>query len=72
MGKDDSYINYVADRLGHDKRYAISNDKIKKQLNWQPKVDFETGLKHTIKWYLNNQKWIKNIENKKKNAKALV
>ena len=65
MGKDESYIEYVNDRLGHDKRYAISNDKITTELGWKPQVNFEDGIKHTIEWYLNNFKWISNIENKR-------
>ena len=65
MGKDDSYINFVEDRLGHDKRYAISNDKIQNELNWKPTVTFEEGIKLPINWYLNNQDWIKSIEDKK-------
>ena len=65
MGKDDSYIEYVKDRLGHDRRYAISNDKITKELGWQPSITFEEGIKLTINWYLNNQDWIKSIENKR-------
>jgi dTDP-glucose 4,6-dehydratase len=65
MGKDESYIEYVQDRLGHDRRYAISNDKISSELGWKPSLTFEEGIKLTIDWYLNNQEWIKNIENKK-------
>ncbi len=65
MGKDASSIKYVEDRLGHDRRYAISNDKITSELGWQPSVTFEEGIKITIDWYLNNQDWIKSIENKK-------
>ena len=65
MGKDASSIKYVEDRLGHDRRYAISNDKITSELEWQPSVTFEEGIKITIDWYLNNQDWIKSIENKK-------
>ena len=65
MGKDESSIEYVADRLGHDRRYAISNDKITSQLGWQPSVTFEEGIKMTIQWYLDNQEWIRAIENKK-------
>ncbi len=66
MGKDESSIEYVEDRLGHDRRYAISNDKIASELGWQPSLTFEEGLKITINWYLNNQDWIKAIETKKK------
>ena len=65
MGLDESYIEYVADRLGHDRRYAISNDKITNELGWKPSVTFEEGIKMTLDWYLNNQDWIKAIENKK-------
>ena len=65
MGKDESSIKYVEDRLGHDRRYAISNDKITSELGWKPSVTFEEGIKMTIDWYLNNQEWIKSIEDKK-------
>lgn len=66
MGKDDSSIEYVPDRLGHDKRYAISNDKITSELGWKPSVTFEEGIKLTIDWYLNNTNWIENIEKRQK------
>lgn len=65
MGKDESSIKYVEDRLGHDRRYAISNDKITSELGWKPSLTFEEGIKITIDWYLNNQDWIKSIEAKK-------
>ena len=65
MGKDESSIEYVQDRLGHDRRYAISNDKITAELGWEPSVTFEQGIKMTIDWYLHNQDWIKHIEEKK-------
>ena len=65
MGKDESSIEYVQDRLGHDRRYAISNDKITSELGWKPSLTFEEGIKLTIDWYLHNQDWIKSIEAKK-------
>ena len=65
MRKDESSIKYVEDRLGHDRRYAISNDKITSELGWKPSLTFEEGIKITIDWYLNNQDWMKSIENKK-------
>lgn len=65
MGKDESSIEYVEDRLGHDKRYAIDNAKIQSELGWEPSLTFEEGIKLTIDWYLNNQNWIKAIEEKK-------
>lgn len=69
MGKDDSSIEYVPDRLGHDKRYAISNDKITSELGWKPSVTFEEGIKLTIDWYRNNTNWIENIEKRQKEMK---
>ena len=68
MNKDESSIEYVPDRLGHDRRYAICNDKIQSELGWKPSVSFEEGIKLTINWYLNNQDWIKSIENKCRSA----
>lgn len=68
MGKDESSIKYVQDRLGHDKRYAICNDKIQSELGWEPSLTFEEGIKITIDWYLNNQDWMKKIEDKKCSA----
>ncbi len=65
MGKDESYIEYVQDRLGHDKRYAIDNTKIQSELGWSPSLTFEEGIKLTIDWYLTNQDWIKSIEAKR-------
>lgn len=65
IGKDESSIRYVEDRLGHDRRYAISNDKITSELGWAPSITFEEGIKLTIDWYLRNQDWMKSIEAKK-------
>jgi len=62
MGKDETSIEYVKDRLGHDRRYAISNDKITTELGWKPSVTFEEGIKMTIDWYLKNQDWISSIK----------
>ena len=50
-------VEYVDDRLGHDRRYAINNSFITKELSWEPKVNLKTGLNKTIKWYLNNRQW---------------
>ena len=68
MGKDGSSIKYVEDRLGHDRRYAIANDKITSELGWEPSVTFEEGIKITIDWYLKNQDWMKAIELKKQKS----
>ena len=65
MGKDENSIEFVEDRLGHDRRYAICNDKISSELGFSPSVTFEEGIKLTIDWYLNNQDWIKKIEQKR-------
>lgn len=61
MGKDESSIKYVEDRLGHDRRYAIANDKITSELGWEPSITFEEGIKITIDWYLNNQDWMEHV-----------
>lgn len=58
LDKDDSLIKFVDDRLGHDRRYAIDSTKIQEELGWKPKYTFETGIKETIQWYLDNQDWI--------------
>jgi len=62
MGRDESYIEYVKDRPGHDRRYAIDWSKINRELSWKPEVDFDTGLKLTVDWYLKNQDWWKKIK----------
>jgi dTDP-glucose 4,6-dehydratase len=53
----DSRIKYVADRLGHDRRYAIDPKKIETELGWQPEYTFDTGIVKTIKWYQDNEAW---------------
>ncbi|WP_296809216.1 GDP-mannose 4,6-dehydratase, partial [uncultured Methanobrevibacter sp.] len=55
-------IEFVADRLGHDRRYAIDADKIRNELGWEPKYTFETGIKETIQWYLDNQDWMDQVK----------
>ena len=65
MNKDESSIEYVQDRLGHDRRYAISNDKITSELGWKPSVTFEEGILLTIDWYLNNKSWMESTEQRK-------
>ena len=58
LGKDESLIEYVQDRPGHDRRYAIDNTKIAAQLGWRPKYSFEDGMASTIEWYLANGEWV--------------
>lgn len=57
LGKPESLITFVKDRPGHDRRYAIDASKIKRELGWEPQVNFEEGMKKTIEWYLNNRQW---------------
>lgn len=54
-------INYVKDRKGHDRRYAIDPSKIESQLGWKPETDFEKGISKTIEWYLSNKEWWKRV-----------
>ncbi len=61
IGKSRELITFVKDRAGHDMRYAIDATKIKDTLGWIPSVTFEQGLKSTVEWYLENQKWMKNV-----------
>ena len=55
-------IIFVTDRPGHDRRYAINSNKIKRDLGWEPAETFETGIYKTVKWYLDNQSWIQNVQ----------
>lgn len=55
-------ITYVSDRPGHDRRYAIDAEKIKNELGWKPLETFETGIYKTIKWYLENHEWVRNVK----------
>tara|TARA_B110000037_G_scaffold105059_1_gene122254 strand:- start:234 stop:1304 length:1071 start_codon:yes stop_codon:yes gene_type:complete len=61
--KYEHLINFVDDRPGHDERYAIDATKIKKKLRWKPNETFETGIKKTVKWYLENRSWYDKIKN---------
>lgn len=61
VGKPESLITYVKDRLGHDRRYAIDSTKIQQELKWSPSYCFETGIAETVEWYLKNQSWWKRI-----------
>lgn len=60
-GTSEKLITYVTDRAGHDHRYAIDASKIKKELGWEPSLQFEEGIKFTIEWYFDNLLWIKNV-----------
>jgi len=60
-GKPTSLIQYVTDRPGHDRRYALSSEKLMRETSWQPLMDFETGLGRTIDWYRSNGAWIERV-----------
>jgi len=62
LGKPKTLIQYVADRLGHDRRYAIDCTKAERELGWSPQVEFATGLAETIAWYQANAAWIDGIK----------
>ena len=57
MGKSNDLMKFVDDRPGHDFRYSMNSDKLRNELNWNPKVNFDSGLKNTIEWYLSNPEW---------------
>ena len=61
VGKPESLITYVTDRKGHDLRYAIDPAKITNELGWKPKYNFDSGIKETIKWYIDHEDWMKEI-----------
>jgi dTDP-glucose 4,6-dehydratase len=61
LGKPESLIRFVADRPGHDRRYAIDSSKLRQELGWQPRHDFEAGLAATISWYLANERWWRRV-----------
>lgn len=61
LRKPESLITYVADRPGHDRRYAIDASKIRKELGWHPSIDFADGIRSTIEWYVSNREWWERI-----------
>jgi dTDP-glucose 4,6-dehydratase len=61
LGKPESLIWFVKDRPGHDRRYGIDATKIRRELGWQPKYSYETGIRETIRWYLANQDWMNQV-----------
>ena len=60
-GKPESLIEYVKDRPGHDRRYALSSEKLMRETGWCPLMDFETGLAKTIEWYRANRAWVERV-----------
>lgn len=61
LAKPKGLMEFVKDREGHDRRYAIDASKIKKELGWEPKYTFESGMQKTIDWYADNERWVENI-----------
>jgi len=61
MNKSEDLIEFVEDRPGHDLRYSMNSQKIKKEMDWNTTVSFEKGLETTVNWYLSNREWWKNI-----------
>jgi dTDP-glucose 4,6-dehydratase len=66
LNKSEDQIQYVPDRLGHDRRYAIDSSKIQNDLGWTPRYTFERGMEQTVNWYLSNKEWIEKLINKLK------
>lgn len=62
LGKDESLITFIHDRPGHDHRYSLSIDKIRRHIGWRPTTSFAVGIKKTINWYLDNKQWVKNMQ----------
>jgi dTDP-glucose 4,6-dehydratase len=60
-GQPESLIEYVADRPGHDRRYALSSGKIARETGWTPEVPFEEGLARTVRWYRENRGWVDRV-----------
>lgn len=60
-GQPESLIRYVTDRPGHDRRYAITSEKVERETGWKPQVEFEAGLAETVRWYQENAAWIANV-----------
>lgn len=61
VGTSEKLITYVKDRAGHDLRYAIDSSKLKRELGWEPSLQFEEGIEKTIDWYLENEDWLNNV-----------
>lgn len=68
MGKDESSLTFVEDRLGHDMRYAIDSTRITDELGWKPKYVFETGIQQTVDWYKENENWWRPLKEKLKGS----
>ena len=63
-GEDMDLITFVEDRAGHDLRYAIDSSRLKEELGWEPSLQFEEGIERTVRWYLDNRRWLEEIKEK--------
>ncbi len=61
-GKPESLITWVADRPGHDRRYALTNEKLTRHTGWEPQMGFDRGLAATVEWYRANKEWISHVK----------
>jgi len=61
LGKSESLLTYVADRPGHDRRYAIDSTKLETELGWKPRINFSAGLPETVEWYIGNASWVEHV-----------
>jgi len=62
LGKDESFIEFVKDRPGHDRKYDVNWSKIKEELGWEPLHPFDVWLSETVKWYQNNENWWRKVK----------
>lgn len=62
LNMDESYMEFVKDRPAHDRRYSLDTSKLRTELGWSPKVEFEDGIKRTVEWFKNNESWWKEIK----------
>ncbi|MBI3685614.1 dTDP-glucose 4,6-dehydratase [Candidatus Azambacteria bacterium] len=72
FGKDRLWLEFVADRPGHDRRYAINSSKIEKELGWKPRHSFQDALHATLEWYVHNRAWLNNIKKKAKHFNSHI
>jgi dTDP-glucose 4,6-dehydratase len=61
-GKNESLVEFVRDRPGHDRRYALSSDKTMRETGWRPEVDFDEGLSLTVSWYHDHPDWVERVK----------
>ena len=64
-------MTFVPDRPGHDRRYALSSERIRGELDWRPKVAFDTGLAEVVAWYLENQSWVDEVHRRRYDGERL-